>query len=120
MKTTYTVNNISYMMSIQHSNTILKLSRKGTYRDLIEIDVGFLPVGTICSVTGLLVEPSTKLQKISHNHGIHYDDEYKRHNQTCYTVDNANDLHGLQVLDLEFAYLVAALILYHPGGDEGV
>lgn len=48
-------------------------------RNLIEIDVGFLSVRTIRSVTGILVKSSAKLQEISHNHGIHHDDKYERY-----------------------------------------
>lgn len=92
-----------------------------TYRDSIEIDIGLLPVDAISGVTGLLlVESPAELEEISHDHGIHHDDEHKWHNQARYAVDNADNSHGFQILDPQIAHLVAVLVPYHPGGDEAV
>jgi len=112
MKTTHT-----------HQNTCTCDTKKtevgSTYRDLVEVDVG-LPVGAIGDIAGPLFKLPAEAQEIPHDHGVHHDDEDKRRDKARYAIDDVDDLHHLQVLDPQLAYLVAILVLHHPGGDEGV
>jgi len=91
-----------------------------THRDLVEIDVGLLPVGAVGDVAGSLLELPAETQEILHDHGVHHDDEDERCNEARYAIDDVDDLHHLQVLDPQIAHLVAILALHHPSGDERV
>jgi len=98
----------------------MKKTEAFTYRDLVEIDVRFFPVRAVGNVAGSLLELPAETQEISHDHGVHHDDEDERCDETRYAIDDVDDLHHLQILDPQLAHLVAILTLHHSSGDEGV
>ena len=92
-----------------------------THRYLIEIDVGsFFARAARFSEVVALAEPAAEPQQVPRDHRVHDDDEHEGRHQAGDAVDDADDAHGLEVLDLHVADLVAVHRVHDARGDEAV